>query len=172
HLAAPGHAGALGGDDAGDPDRLRRRSESLDRRAGEAADFAGVTREKVPGEEEAERALFLEQALALGPGGTGDPLRRARPAGTIAEQAHLVGLCLGEICRVDRASHVGEQLRAIGVDAVEGAGAHERLDAAPPDEATVDTGAEVEQAGEGPGLARAQDFEDGRFTRSLDRAEP
>src|SRR3546814_5846195 len=54
----------------------------------------------------------------------GDPLRRARTARPVAEQAHLVGLRLGEVDRVDGPPDVDQELGAVGIDAVESAGAH------------------------------------------------
>ena len=68
--------------------------------------------------------------------------------GAEVEQAALVGVRRLRVGPVEGEADAGQQLDALGMQRVEGAGLDQRLDDALVDAAAVDAGAEVEQAGE------------------------
>src|SRR5436309_1577432 len=66
----------------------------------------------------------------------------------LAEKARLRCGALGLLGRFQRAPHRGEKTRALRIQRVERAGAHQRFDDAPVDHALVDPPAEIEKVGE------------------------
>src|SRR5213079_2962546 len=155
---------------------LRRGREAAQVRADEASDLGAVRREWVPREIEPEGRPFLAQALRLFPTRRRDQRRfLLRTALARAEEAHLSRIALGLLGRLQRDPHRGEQAGARGmvarVDAIEGAGAHQRLDHAPVDAALVHALAKVEQVPERTVLPRREDRGDRRFAGALHCAQ-
>ena len=115
---------------AGQQHRLALRLELAEAALDEGRQFGGIGVVRVAGEEEAERLLFVEQSLALAPARHVDVVRRCRLRSRVAhvEQAALQGVALGLLGRFERDADRGQQLGAMVVEAVEGAGADQRLD--------------------------------------------
>ena len=63
-----------------------------------------------------------------------------------AEEAHLARLALGLLGGLVRASRGCEQARAVRIDRIEGAGAHQRFEHAAVHQALVDAAAEIVEA--------------------------
>ena len=188
HLAALRHLGALAYDHAGHG-LVARIAVAVaapvalvghfarqigQRRARKAAHLVTVFIKQVAGKVETQRLLFLLQ-LALGrPGRLVDEFGTML-LGVVAahqvEERHLVGgrrLLLGGFHgQADRR----EQLRAVVVEAVEGAGPHQRLDRPAIDLATVNTLAEIEQVLEWAVFACTQNVLDRALATALHAAQ-
>src|SRR5204863_3644763 len=130
-------------------------------------ELALVDREEVARDREAERRLLLQELLPQIPAGHVDVgvAAAARRLG-LAKEARLRRRAFGLLGCLERAADGGQQLRALRVERVERARAHQRLDDAPVDHALVDAPAEVEQIDEGRLAARLDD----RLDRALARA--
>ena len=99
------------------------------------------------------------------------------------EQAGLAGVALGLIGRLHGDPDRGQLTGAIGIDAIECAGPHQRLNHPPVDDAPINPATQIEQIAKGTGAARfatltrgpsfacSNDFPDGRFTCALDRTQ-
>ena len=94
-------------------------------------------------------------------------------AGPSVEQAGLHRVALGLLGEFHGDADRGQQLVAVVIDAVEGAGLDQRLDGAAVDHALVAALAEVEQVRERPaGFARLEDDIDRLLAGALDRPQP
>jgi hypothetical protein len=149
HLAAPRHLRARRHHHPGQQHRLALRFQLTQAALDEGPDLGGIGVEGMAGKEEAERRLFLHQALALSPARYLDIVHGIflRAAARV-EQPALQGVALGLLGRFERDAGRRQQLGAMIVDAVEGAGADQRLDHPPVHHALVDAAAEIEQVAE------------------------
>ena len=138
HAAAPRVLAARGDDDAGELDEVARLLHLGERRGREAARLRGVLGEQVPREVVAERHLLVRQLVARAPARRLHVLDVALGAVGRAEQARLAGRRGLVLRRLDRAADRREQRGSVVEQAVERAGAHERLDHAPVDHVLVD----------------------------------
>src|SRR5207253_3095452 len=104
-----------------------------------------VSRERVPGNEEAEHGLLTRQPIVLAPGrNVGERRARSRERGGFAEQAHLAGLSVpltrlgfGEGV-VQRRDELGALAAPVAGERVACAGVDQRLEHALVAEAQVD----------------------------------
>src|SRR5450631_2721396 len=173
HLAAPRGLRAQLRDDSGNANERRRWTQHAERLLHQPLQLRRVSMVRMPRQVEAEARLLLHQSLGLGPFARRNQRRagRASVASVLAEQQYLRRGAVCVLGAIERRADRGQQARAPRLDAVERAGADQRLDRAPVDETLVDAAAEVEQIDERTLLAGGDD----RFRRgppgALDAAE-
>ena len=120
-------------------------------------ELALVDREQVPRQTESERRLFLGQLLAQIPGlGVDQRVDDSGADSASPNRLVLRSLALGLLGHLERTPDRGHQPRAIGLERIERAGAHQRLDHASVDDTLVDAPTEVEQIGERAALRAAR----------------
>ena len=151
---------------------LAGRLQVLEARLDEALQSWPGGIEGVTGQVEAEHCLLCGEALLVGPRRALDQRLAWRRHWVVTEQAGLVGVGFGLLCGLHRQSDRRDHGRPLAVQGVERAAADQRLNGAAVGQTAVDPQAEVEQAGERPGLAaRGHQTQDRALAHALDAAE-